>query len=314
MEKIETLPIEEVEVYRFILEGIQKHDFGTAYSNAHINDLVTAFNNSPKGEISALTGHLENIRRLTKDIYICQYWGQKTVKIEKRSIYEVMASAIKGEDTRLLSMVDLLESIKDGFDDSGLDQELTYQLLSIIPNVLDSLPLGYEMDKMFELPIFQKMFPKTLETRNCLSLVDDILHLSDRMKEEPKLYRELKSVINLTDIKKLIPYGQEVNKNELRKSFKSLNLDEAIEKYSPKTKTSDNWLYDEITNLYVKIDLKGFKSDKMFNNMLDDANHTFYAATAFKYFLTLDDRCLYKAKEVYKQISNGVFPFRIFSF
>ena len=81
-----------------------------------------------------------------------------------------------------------------------------------------------------------------------------------------------------------------------------LNFDDAWERYTPKTKTSDNPIYQKITDTYYKIDFKGYKSDNKFSNLIDDSLHVFYGAHC-DYFVTLDDKCHYKATEIYKLLN-----------
>jgi len=80
-----------------------------------------------------------------------------------------------------------------------------------------------------------------------------------------------------------------------------LNIDDAWEKYAPKNKTSDNVAYQKITETYFKIDFRGYKSDEKFSNMIDDSLHVFYGAHC-DYFITIDDKCHYKAAEIYHKL------------
>ncbi len=44
--------------------------------------------------------------------------------------------------------------------------------------------------------------------------------------------------------------------------------------------------------------MKGYQPDERFSNLIDDALHTFYGAHC-DYFVTMDKRCLAKAKKIY---------------
>ena len=149
------------------------------------------------------------------------------------------------------------------------------------------------------------MFPKTFETKTMSSMMEDIFTLSDRLNDDPSMYRELKRLMNpknFSEFSKILPDGQEIDKKEMKNMLKSFDLESMMQLYAPKTKTSENPWYDKVTNLYSTIDFKGFKSDKEFANMINDANHTFYAAHC-AFFLTNDARCQYKAAEVYKRLN-----------
>ena len=56
----------------------------TAYSNAHLNDLFRGYQKNS----AYIAGHLDNIKSLTDNLCICQYWGEKSVKWHYRDIFE----------------------------------------------------------------------------------------------------------------------------------------------------------------------------------------------------------------------------------
>jgi hypothetical protein len=67
-------------------------------------------------------------------------------------------------------------------------------------------------------------------------------------------------------------------------------------------KTSNNSAYSKIIDTFFKYDISGYKSDGSFNNMFDDALHSFYAAH-FDYFITNDERCKYKAERTFEKLA-----------
>ena len=71
--------------------------------------------------------------------------------------------------------------------------------------------------------------------------------------------------------------------------------------YEPKSKTSENKAYSKIIETFYKYDLQGYKTDSNFNNMFDDALHTFYASHC-DFFMTNDDRCKYKAEKTFEKL------------
>ncbi|WP_235526197.1 hypothetical protein, partial [Pedobacter sp. Leaf216] len=89
---------------------------------------------------------------------------------------------------------------------------------------------------------------------------------------------------------------------------KYLTWDELWEHASPKFKDSANLDYDKIMKLFTTTDLKGYRQDERFANMIDDALHCFYAAHC-DYFITIDKRCADKARLVYEKlgISTAVY-------
>lgn len=82
---------------------------------------------------------------------------------------------------------------------------------------------------------------------------------------------------------------------------KHLELRDIVDAYTPKNKTSDNVMYSKVLDIFFKYDFAGYKSDGHFNNMFDDALHTFYASH-FNFFLTNDERCKFKAEKTFEKL------------
>lgn len=82
---------------------------------------------------------------------------------------------------------------------------------------------------------------------------------------------------------------------------KFLTWDELWKMADPGYKESSNPVYDKIMNLFTTTDLKGYRQDEKFANLIDDALHCFYGAHCH-YFVTLDGRCYDKAKIVYEKL------------
>ncbi|GAA0874393.1 hypothetical protein GCM10009118_08010 [Wandonia haliotis] len=308
IEKRQRLSKEEAEPLELIYKLIENETLAAVYSNAHISDLVRAYENSPSGDTSQLNGHIEHIGALTKNLCMCLYWNEVDVKVETRDIFEFFNSSLEESENEYSSFSGLFDTISDlsGLTNTNELQELQAQ----IPE-LSEVMLPDEFEQMFEYPIFQQMYPKAFETKSMGAFMDDMLTLGQRMQENPDIYRDLKRLMNPNNINefvKVLPPGTEINKKELKQSMKSIDIEAEMEKHTPSTKTSKNPRYDEITTLYSKIDFKGFKSDSHFINMIDDANHTFYGAHT-NYFITLDKKCHYKAKEVYKKLNIGTMVF-----
>lgn len=304
LEKLERLSPEEAETYQYLLDCLRSGEFQTMYSNAHINDLIRAFNNSPSGDTTALEGHLHNLSVLTNNLCICQYWNEENVRIENRNVSEFFNNSLmeNQKETSTQTFTELINSLASDTKNLVLDDS-TSKTIGEITTGLFNIPLEDQFLGMLDNPILQKMFPKATETKNMMSMLDDILSLSERMEADPKLYRELKKLMNPKLMAQLIP-DEQSNKHEIKQALKNLDMDAEMEKYAPKTKTSENPWYDKITDAYSKIDFKGYKSDREFSNMMDDARHTCYGAYC-SFFITNDDRCHYKANEVYKQLGIG---------
>ncbi len=88
IEKMDILENTEREIYTELKNLIVDGKIDVPYSNAHINDLYRGFMKNPK----FIEGHLDNIERLTKNLCICQYWGEKAAIWHYRGIREFFKS------------------------------------------------------------------------------------------------------------------------------------------------------------------------------------------------------------------------------
>lgn len=71
--------------------------------------------------------------------------------------------------------------------------------------------------------------------------------------------------------------------------------------FKEKSRASENNVYSKIIETFYKYDLQGYKTDSNFNDMFDDALHTFYASHC-DFFITNDDRCKYKAEKTFDKL------------
>ncbi|WP_343633965.1 hypothetical protein [Fluviicola sp.] len=310
IEKIERLNYQEAEPYQLILDSLQSGTLTTVYTNAHISDLIRAYK-SPSGDTTQLEGHLQHISTLTNNNFMCLYGQQSETKLERKDVFEVFNSSLedslKPQET---SFSGLIDSITSDVDLELVDAILNKTIESMTTLVTQAFPDDFM--KAFEFPLYQKMFPITYSSGDMKNMFDDLLTLNTRIGQDPEMYRDLKRMMNpdnFNEFAKMLPPGQTIDKKELKKSLKKYDIDSMLETYAPDGKTSDHPWYDKITNLYSKIDFKGFKTDKDFDNMIDDSNHTFYGSHCY-FFITEDTRCHYKATEVYKQLN---IPTKVFT-
>lgn len=85
-----------------------------------------------------------------------------------------------------------------------------------------------------------------------------------------------------------------------------------VDKYFEKGKNAPEW-FDDITNEYIKLDMHGFKADKVkvttkekntFNNTTEDASHSAFASRC-EFYITNDDKNYHKTKAVFQKL--GIF-------
>jgi hypothetical protein len=80
-----------------------------------------------------------------------------------------------------------------------------------------------------------------------------------------------------------------------------LDLETIIDEYKIESKYNKNPQYDRLFDVFFKFDIKGYKSDGQFPNMIDDCLHTYYGSYC-DYFITNDDRCKHKAIKTYEKL------------
>ncbi|MDF0716963.1 hypothetical protein PY092_12445 [Muricauda sp. 334s03] len=286
IEKKEKLSVEDCALYSKWEKLILDNTITVPYSNAHLNDLFRGFQKDP----NYISGHLYNIERLTKNLCICQYWGNKHAVWHYRPIHDFFDEKCKEWEFEPSSIEELF--------DSDMDMPNPLQLLRMIP-LPNEWKLAYKHDPMFDI-----MYPKSKMENTLGALVEDILNFQSRLRSDYSLYRSLRANIikGMNKLKK----NREVLK-VIKENFqdlpKHLDIFELSEIYGPKSKTSENEDYSKVVETFYKYDLKGYKSDSNFSSMFDDSLHTFYGAHC-DYFVTNDDRCKYKAEQTYKRLKK----------
>ncbi len=287
IEKKHKLSEEERQPYNELERLASSGKIVVPYSNAHLNDLFRGFKKNP----DFIDGHLDILERLTNNLCICQYWNKKNSDWHFRNVQEFFNEKKAEREFESQTFSELMD-----FDETGLSKKLL-KILELTP-----LPKEFEQSYKFD-PMFGIIYPTAKTQKNLLALCEDLYQFSINIKLDYSIYKSLKvflikSTQKLKQNKDLLK-PLNINSKELPKH---LNIFELLNKYEPKTKTSENPYYSKIIDTFYKYDLKGYKSDKNFNNMFDDALHTFYGAHC-DYFITNDDRCQYKAIKTYERLN-----------
>ncbi|HUC83165.1 MAG TPA: hypothetical protein VMR70_19805 [Flavisolibacter sp.] len=281
LEKLDKIPEVEKLAYQTLSALLTDKKITTAYSNAHLNDLFRGFQKKP----DFIEGHLNNIKRFTDNLCICQYWGEKNARWHYREIFEFFQEKVTE-----------WEFEPNSYDDLFRDEPLMRNTLEVYKHI----PLPADFKSGYVDPIFGIMFPLSKIHNNYYALHADIFNFQSRVKSDFGLYKTFKTYL-LTSLNK------QKNKQELIKSInlnfkdipKHLEPTDIFDAYTPPNERSDNGFYSKVIDTFFKFDLAGYKTDGHFNNMFDDALHTFYGAH-FDVFITNDDRCYYKAKKTYE--------------
>lgn len=186
------------------------------------------------------------------------------------------------------------ETFSELFQDEPL-MASTLNLYKLIP-LPDTFIQGYKEH------LFGVMYPISRVENNMYALMEDIYNFQFKLKSDYSLYKSFKS--------SLIQSVQKLNNNrEVMKSIsanfkdlpKHLQVIDLTLQYEPHEKTSENKQYSKIIDLFFKYDLNGYKSDGNFNNMFDDALHSYYGSQC-DFFITNDERCRYKAEKTFEKL------------
>lgn len=293
LENIDNLPDEQKDSYAKLAAFISKSSVSCpySYSNAHMNDLYRGYVKDP----TYAKGHIENITAVTRNLCITQYWGEKQVRWHHREASHYLDATIMAKDQEFSTLDSILNS--DDYPELQVGFDFTKSVLQIIP-----------IDKSFlqiytKEPIFNSIYPRTKTELNMYALMEDILEFTFKMQNDFVLYKQFKRLINET--RSRFPKHTPLHKNAdsiAGQHPEYLDWDQSWEDASTKyPQKSSNLAYDRIINLFVTTDLKGYRQDDKFANLLDDALHCFYAAHC-DYFITIDSKCADKAKLVYGKL------------
>lgn len=288
LEKIDTLEQEQKNECDKLLNIISTQNIDIPYSNAHLNDLFRGWKKNP----NYIDGHLKNIKKLTKDLCICQYWGERNIWWHKRDIFEFFNSK-KDE-------LDLFDETLDELFDFGLGNNSPIHLTKIL-----QLPDQW-VSKMSKDKFAQFMFPTTILEKSLYSLFTDLYNFQIKLKSDYSFYKLFKAqlsknISSLKNNKDVVNYIR--NNDQIPKHLKN-DFFSIANTYKPKfeIKDNDNELYYKVIETFYTYDLQGYKSDANFNNMFDDGLHTFYASHC-DVFITNDDRCKYKAEKTFEKLN-----------
>ena len=284
LEKLDKLEPSDKVLYQRLSDLLTSKQAVTAYSNAHLNDLFRGFQKNP----DYIKGHLLNIQRFTDNLCICQYWGKPNATWHYRDIFLFFEEKKKEWQFEPTSYDSLFEE---------------FPLMESAMAMFKYIPLPPEFKRGYIEPMFAIMFPLSKIHNNYYALQEDIFNFQTRLKSDYGLYKSFKSYL-------IIGLNKVRNNKELIKSmnfdFKNppqhLEITDILDTYTPNNKTSENAMYSKLIETFFKYDLAGYKSDGHFNNMFDDALHTFYAAH-FDFFLTNDERCRYKAEKTFAKLN-----------
>lgn len=301
IEKIDTLEGAEKKFYGSLENLVKEGKILVPYSNAHMRDLTRGYHKSKE----YMDGHLATIERLTRNLCITQYWNEPKVKWHFRGVREFFESTLN-EAPLSTSIYDLF----NGIDDNEPTMKLMISLHRTRCDLMKFQPIDQKFKLIYkEDPVFGLIYPRTREEMNLLALTEDILNFSSNLKSDFKLYKSFRKYLNVLRQRfPLLTQSSEIKKfitdiaghNPIHLTWDSI-WDDVTVNYKP----SANPDFDRLFDLFVKTDLKGYRQDDRFANLIDDALHVFYGAHC-TFFVTNDSRCYDKAKFVYAKYAPKV--------
>jgi hypothetical protein len=290
LEHANTLVGPERSVYMEIKRKAVVNELIVPYSNAHISDLLRGYLKNP----DYTPGHLENITTLTKNLCIAQYWGETRPRWHYRDPGTFLNSTLEEQQDTSPDFSSLYDSLDEPLLSASFEIRKTLLRLRPMPPAFQQI---YQID-----PVFNIMYPRTKIEMNMLAFCDDLYTFAQKIKTDFALYNQHKKM--MINLKNRYPQLRKTITNteqQLIGQPEYLKWDDVWEDLGKKFNASYNPQANQVMGLFTTTDLKGYRQDERFANMIDDSLHCFYAAHC-DHFLTLDQRCFDKTILVYNKL------------
>lgn len=281
-----------------------KERFLIQYTNAHIEDLKKSVKTGIVN--SYLTDDINTLSKTTNNHYF--YWNQKNEDIEPllidpNSFFEDLESLSNQNN---FDMSNLFDNLIKSFDEIGFGS-----LGESFKNLIQSIPIN----NLTNIEQFNKAFNIDTEILNFWDYLNVIAKKLGELLTDKESFLQLRSNVqnNGFDItNKSNEWDEDAVFDNIDEVFKSLGINQTLLEMSDlvveQTKKGKVTKYDRFTNLYMLLDLIGYKSDKLdkpSNTMLNittDSMHSFYGAYC-DYFITDDKYLLKKSKAIYSKLN-----------
>ncbi|MBY8962846.1 hypothetical protein KJK34_08805 [Flavobacterium sp. D11R37] len=286
IEKRNSIDEERKVIYSNLYNLIENEKILTPYSNAHINDLKRAYKKNSERTIK----HLDNIKFLSNDLCIVNYWGDLGVTWHYRDILEFFETSLQESDLMDQTFEEFLDNAEFG----------SFMKLSVTPLKLQFLPKEF-ISSIESEPILKMIYPKTCDEQTVYALCKDLFHLNTLLTKDYSLFKKLKQYINNHRLKwkKEEKYFKFTEK--LHEKPKSLQFNDSLDLYIERSQSAANPIRQNVLTSYFRKNFEGFKADEVYLNSIDDALHTYYASHC-DFFLTNDDKCMFKAEATFNDL------------
>lgn len=286
---------------------LNKDKFLLLYSTSHIGDIFASIKNHSEEEQKLIQEDLDYITKLTDDL--CLVNNSKEVTLNTYEPGELLDDRIREaplfED---LSLDNLFSSI-------DVDDPM-FGIVNSMKNMIASIPLDLAFKEAFKNPesaeMLNKMFPGLKEDQTMNGFFKSFSKMFHNMNETED-YKDLRNMVQQIGVNSG-HFNENKNPFEvIDNAYKKIGVENSnIDKYFEKGKNAPEW-FDDITNEYIKLDMHGFKADKVkvtakekntFNNTTEDASHSAFASRC-EFYITNDDKNYHKTKAVFQKL--GIF-------
>lgn len=283
---------------------LNKDKFLLLYSTSHIGDIFASIKNHSEEEQKLIQEDLDYITKLTDDL--CLVNNSKEVTLNTYEPGELLDDRIREaplfED---LSLDNLFSSI-------DVDDPM-FGIVNSMKNMIASIPLDLAFKEAFENPesaeMLDKMFPGLKEDQTMNGFFKSFSKMFHNMNETED-YKDLRNMVQQIGVNSG-HFNENKNPFEvIDNAYRKIGVENSnVDKYFEKGKNAPEW-FDDITNEYIKLDMHGFKADKVkvtakekntFNNTTEDASHSAFASRC-EFYITNDDKNYHKTKAVFQKL------------
>lgn len=283
---------------------LNRAKFLLLYSTSHIGDIFASIKNHSEEEQKIVREDLDYITYLTDDL--CLVNNLKEVVLDQyqpgKLLDDRISEAPLFED---FSLDNLFSSIEE--DDP------MFGIVNSMKNMISSIPLDSAFKEAFENPesaaMLDKMFPGLKEDKTMNGFFKSFGKMFHNMNETED-YKDLRNMVQQIGVNSG-HFSENKNPFEvIEKAYKKTGIENfETDKYFEKGKNAPEW-FDEITNEYIKLDMHGFKADKVkvtekekntFSNTTEDASHSAFASKC-EFYITNDDKNYHKTKAVFQKL------------
>lgn len=285
-----------------------KEKFLLIYSTSHIGDIFASIKNHSEEEKKIIQEDLDYITFLTDDL--CFINNSKEIELTRYSPTEFLNQLI--HEAPLFEDFSL-DNLFNSLEEENKDNPLAAMITSL-KNMLSALPLDSILNDAFKNPesaeILEKMFPGWKDDQTMSGFFKSFGKTYHNLNETD-YYKDLRDVVQKIGVNSG-HFNESKNPFDvIDKAYKNTGIsDFEVNKYfKSNNKNAPEW-FNDISNEYIKLDIHGFKADKVkvtdkekntFKNTTEDASHSAFASRC-EFYITNDDKNYHKTKAVFHKL------------